>query len=153
MPKIGVNMFSRKNEMEAGTALPKEWLEDCKGLLESVYKNQCDKQNHYFEVCGEIYKDELVFITSILDKDTVNAIPITMTLSISINEKTDNKAILNSMVDASGMVLDTIFNSETDEDIYSINWSEMKFKKHELYYKITRENVLLTIEANKLLND
>jgi hypothetical protein len=146
-------MFSRTNDIETGTALPKEWLEDCQGLLESVYKNQCKKQNRYFEVYGEIYKNELVFITSILNKDNINAIPITVSLSISINEKTDNKIILNSMVDASGMILDTIFNDTNTDDIYITNWSELKFKKHELYYKITRENILLTIEANKLLND
>ncbi len=145
-------MFSRTHDDTQGTPLPTEWLQECKKMLESAYKLPCKKLNKYFEVYGEVYIDELVFMVSIQDRDNITAIPTTISLSVAISDKSDNKAILDNMVDATGIIIDDVFASKEEDDIFVLSWTELTIKKLAMFYKITRENILLTIEANKLLS-
>jgi hypothetical protein len=55
------------------------------------------------------------------------------------------------MVDLLGHIFDDIFNTE-DWSGYVSNWTENKYKNHTFFYKITRENIALTLQANEILS-
>jgi hypothetical protein len=49
-------------------------------------------------------------------------------------------------------LLDEIFAQEEWSE-YEPVWQELNYKKETYFYKVSRENIQLTLEANKLLGD
>lgn len=145
-------MFARNPNNETGKELPSEWTLKCKETLNQVYETNCSKENKNFDVYGYVYKNELLLIVSLLDEKTISKIPISIFLSSDISEKSDNKKILNIMVDLAGTFFDSYFNLK-DENLYNTIWQEKTIKNEIIFIKVTRENVALTIEANKILGN
>ena len=145
-------MLARLEHLEEGADLPEDWKEDLQAILESTYQDQMAVQNKEFFVYGKIYSNELLLIISLYTKDDPTAIPTSCFLSADMQEKSPAKKILNALVDATGLFLDSYFQDE-NWDQYQVQWTKEETKKVSFFYKVTRENIPLTLEANELLKE
>ena len=143
-------MFSKNNQEEMGKSLPQSWIDEVHSTLTDVYKNHCITYKKKLEVYGFSYSNELVLIISILDIEDRNKIPVTYTSSVEITAKNQPLQLLHSLVDASGIFLDAYFFAPNWDD-YCSHWQETTYQTLKFFYKITRENITLSIQASKLL--
>lgn len=149
-------MFSRLDHDTAAVLFPKDWAEGLKQILLNIYGDKCLKQDKTFEVYGFSYPNEVLMIVSFVGMDKFVA-PVTLSLSADLDEKTKTDAIINDMFDSVGVFFDSYFATEEREDEiwddYVLDWQETEFNKHQFFYKVTRENIGLSIEADLLLGN
>jgi hypothetical protein len=62
------------------------------------------------------------------------------------------KTTQNNFVAIAGMFFDEIFADENWSE-WEPNWQEVEWQNKKYWYKITRENVSLTLAADQLLKD
>lgn len=142
-------MFSRKHDTQ-GTALPQEWLDKAKSALDSRF--EAFNEAYEFFVFGEVYSDELLIIVSAVSRN-IELSPISFFISFDVHENDkniDQKQVLENMLNTSELFFEEVFDTDNWSD-YSSLWLETEYKKTTFFYKATRENIYLTIEANKLL--
>jgi hypothetical protein len=148
-------MLARLKSSKNGKAIPQDWLESLARLLNETYATECKKHDRYFDVYGQIYTEELLLVVSWLsEKDTFSA-PITCFLSCEpdqMNNETKVKSTQQSFIDVVGLFFDEIFSSEDWADFEPL-WQPVTYKHENYFFKISRENINLTLEANKLLGD
>ncbi len=144
-------MLSRKGNSN-GKKLEINWINEIQKLISSVYLKECTKLNKDFHVYGEIFKNEITIAISLISLQDPNISPLTFMVSTDIkeNKRINFKKIINLTVDTIGSFFDQYFN-DTQWDEYH-DWKIASVNNFDFFYKITRENILLTIEANKLLN-
>lgn len=153
-------MLSRLNHDTPAVYFPDQWADELKQILLNTYGENCIDSERTFEVYGFSYPTEALMIISYVGLDKFET-PVTLFLSSDLNEKTDIKKIMNIMFDASGMFFDDYFakmnaiagNEDEIFDDYITTWSEAEFSKSNIFYKISRENVGLTIQTNILLGE
>lgn len=148
-------MFARKPTSKNGQSIPQDWLESLSRLLNETYAKECKDQDRYFDVYGQIYSQELLLVVSWLSEKDAHVAPIACFLSCEpeqMNDESKVKATQQSFIDVLGLFFDEIFSDSEWAD-YEPNWQEVTYKKENYFYKLTRENIALTIEANKLLGD
>lgn len=148
-------MLARKSKSKSGKVIPQSWSEGLSRLLNESYKTECKKQGRYFDVYGQIYQEELLVICSWpSEKDQFTA-PITVFLTCEAEQMNSEKRVKETQehyVDLIGLFFDEIFSAE-DWDNFEPEWQEVTHKSQTYWYKITRENINATLEANKLLGD
>ena len=131
--------------------LPTEWTEELTKTLTEAYFDQSEKDKKFFDVYGEIYEKEFVVIVSYIHHEDQMCSPISVFISHDIVDDSKRyKEVLKSLVDLSGEIFDDIFATEKWHD-YNSNWTCNKYKGCEFHYKITRENVSLTLQAEEFL--
>lgn len=149
-------MFSRLDHEIAAVLFPKDWAEGLKQILLNIYGDKCLKEEKTFEVYGFSYPNEVLMIVSYVGLDKFIA-PVTIFLSADLNEATKTDAVINDMFDSVGVFFDAFFaKEETSDEIwddYVLDWEETEFNKQNFYYKVTRENIGLSIEADLLLGE
>lgn len=147
-------MFARLDHDIPAVLFPKDWAEGLKQILLNIYGEQCIKEDRSFEIYGFSYPTEVLIIISYVSLDKFTA-PVTLFLSADLTNKTKTDDILNDMFDSAGIFFDSFFaaNLGPDEiwDDYILDWEETEFEKTKFFYKVTRENVALSIEADLLL--
>lgn len=141
-------MLSRKQQDVEGLSLPEEWTKEFTELLNSIYKDECNRQGKSFYVLGFTYPDEVVLGISFMDDKDMIAIPVTLVLSADLEEGQKPKKLLDTLIDSVGVFFDHHFQNEAD---YNTKWTSETFKNVEIHYQVSRENILLTIKANELL--
>ena len=148
-------MLSRKEQTHKPNFFPKKWTVEVKNILDGLYKAQCDSRNLYIEVCAISYPNELVLSVSLLDKNNDLLIPVTYMASTDLEKSENPEDLLNLLVDSIGFFFENFFISEgtEDESIYSSDWEPSKVKDKEFFYKITRENVGISIMADAILDE
>lgn len=142
-------MLSRKEHDVEGITLPDEWTKEFTDLLNSTYKDEISKQGKSFFVLGFTYPDEVVMAISFMDERDMNALPVTLVVSADLKEGQKAKELLNTLIDSVGVFFDSHFSGEGSD--YNTNWSNETFKNIEIFYQVSRENILLTLKANQLL--
>ncbi|MFP5457612.1 MAG: hypothetical protein ACLGG7_02665 [Bacteriovoracia bacterium] len=145
-------MLARKLSSQQGEVLPLEWSDTVGQLLNQTYAQECTAQARTFAVYGQIFEDELLVIIGFNPLEATAA-ATTCFLScdkadISTPEKV--KATQTDFVDIAGMFFDEIFATEDWSD-WEPNWQEVEWKGKTFFYKLTRENVTLTLEADRML--
>lgn len=143
-------MFSRKYPDTTGTQLPQDWTDKARTALNTRF--EAFKEQYEFFVYAEVLPDELVLITSAVKRDVLLS-PITFFISVDISDQTSPKKstkILGEMMDITELFFEETFEDENWSD-YTPLWLETFAKEQNYFYKVTRENIYLTIEANKLL--
>ena len=132
-------------------ALPNEWTEELTRVLTETYFKQSEKDNRFFDVYGEIYEKEFVVIISYMHHDDQLASPISVFISHDVvDDSKQFKKVLGNLVDLTGLIFDDIF-ATSDWSDYNSNWTENSYKSGNFFYKITRENVSLTLQAEEFL--
>lgn len=144
---------SEENDNKTLT-LPANWRNDIEKLLNQLYKKEIEKMDKKFEVHGFLYPQEAVITATLVDNASDHTIPTSFHISIDIDgdqKKSDEKFKL--LVDALGPFCDYYFSQphEEVEKVYQSRWQEETFKGKTLFYKISRENISLTLLANQLL--
>lgn len=149
-------MLSRKEQTLRANFFPKKWTAEVKNLLEGLYKPQCDVRDLYIEVYAFTYPNEILLAVSLLDKLNEATIPVTYMASADLAEKENPEETLNLLVDSIGFFFENYFaldeNEDFDDTIYSADWEESKVKNKQFHYKISRENIGLTLMADALLD-
>lgn len=143
-------MFSRNNQEEMGQNLPESWIKEVCSTLNEVYQSHFKLHNKKVEVYGFAYPNELLLIISLLDNQNDNKAPTTYLCSVDVTPKEQPLQLLHFLVDASGIFLDSYF-STPDWNDYCLDWQEVDHQKIKFFYKTTRENIALSIEASELL--
>tara|TARA_B100000886_G_scaffold258771_1_gene183708 strand:+ start:204 stop:650 length:447 start_codon:yes stop_codon:yes gene_type:complete len=147
-------MFSRKNGTTSST-IPEQIIILINKIINDSFKTNFDSKNIYLETFGELYEDEILLIFSLLDKDDSNSNTISLFISDEIDPKTDLEKKVNELINASSEFFELLC-SGTDEqlsEMYSPRWQKSTSGNEGFYFKISRENVRLTIEANKILGE
>lgn len=148
-------MLNRKPSATPGKALPQDWIDSVSELLDRTYEKECDARSRQFDVYGQIYPHELFVVISLLPKDSASEGAISCFLScepadIATAQKV--KETQSAYVDIAGLFFDEIFaNPEWNE--WEPQWQEVEWKDKKFWYKLTRENVRLTLEADQLLKN
>lgn len=154
-PLRQVVMLARKKSSRNGKALPQDWLEGLSRLLNETYGIECKRNGRYFDVYGQVFQEELLLVVSYLSEKDEYLAPITLFLSsepdqIANEEKV--KETQKNFIDVAGLFFDEIFADE-DWNEFEPVWQEVSHKNQNYWYKITRENLNATLEANKLLGE
>lgn len=148
-------MFSRLDHEIPAVLFPKDWAESLKQILLNIYGERCLDDDKTFEVYGFSYPTEVLLIISFVGLDKYEA-PITLFVSSELTNETDSAKIMDTMFDSAGVFFDSYFATieENEDEIwedYVLDWEETEFSKHKIFYKVTRENVGLTMQADLLL--
>ncbi|MAW07869.1 MAG: hypothetical protein CME61_06250 [Halobacteriovoraceae bacterium] len=143
-------MFSRFNEELKGSPVPSTWIMELEDLLNSTYEGQLKLFEKRIKVFGELHPKEIAMAFSIMSRATDCTDAITLMVSGDLNEKDDPKKTLDHILNSSSEFFDLIFNDQ-GQDEFQPNWVKTDLKKGNFFFKITRENVELTLLANKLL--
>lgn len=145
-------MLSRKEQLKPGILLPEEWRQKVENVLYSVYQEQCDDRHKTFQVHGITYPDEFYLAVGLLNQDQLEIAPVSYIISMDLDEKNnDPEKYLDGLIDSMGIFFDQYFADENWNEFVS-NWTEATYKKLKFFYKVSRENVALTIQAEALLN-
>jgi hypothetical protein len=143
-------MFGRF-EKDLDTLLPNEWSEGLISVLDEAFVEELKNQERFFEVYGGLSDQELIVIISAYHRTEANQAPYS--LFISHNRQgswQEMKQVLNDLTDFASEVFSEIFSNQEWSDFNDI-WTENPYEKSHFYYKVTRENISLTIQANELL--
>lgn len=143
-------MFSRKNEEQEGKDFPQEWTQEVYELLYQEFQSECESRGKNFFVMGKIFSDELVLIVSYLSEKNLQDTPISFFYSFNIFTEKDVKKTLPKIFDIVVGFLDMYFSNE-DEFEFTPYWLEETMGDTEFFYKVSRENIQLTLEAEELL--
>lgn len=149
-------MFARLDHETKAVLFPKDWADGLKQILLNIYGERCIKDEKTFEVFGFSYPNEVLLIISYVGLDKFQT-PVTLFLSSDLTLKTATDKIMDTMFDSAGVFFDSYFAAEENEDEiwddYVLDWQDAEFGSDKIFYKVTRENVMLTMEADLLLGD
>ncbi|MBC7713282.1 MAG: hypothetical protein H7177_08085 [Rhizobacter sp.] len=149
-------MFSRLDHDTPAVLFPKDWSEGLKQILLNIYGEQCIKAEKTFEVYGFSYASEVLLIISYVGLDKFET-PTTLFVSADLDEKTDSDKIMDTMFDSAGVFFDSFFAQDEDSeeiwDEYVLDWEDSEFSGQKIFYKVTRENVGLSMQADLLLGE
>jgi hypothetical protein len=103
-------------------------------------------------VYGEIYEKEFVVVASYIHHSDQLKSPVSIFISHDIlPDSKEFKSTLKNIVDFTGLIFDEVFATENWSD-YNDNWTDNEYRGNNFFYKITRENLSLTIQAEEFLN-
>lgn len=148
-------ILARKASSRKGKPIPLDWSEGLARLLNQTYKSECQAAGKYFDVYGQIFESELLVVVGYQSEQDPALTPITLFLSCEpeqMESVTKVKETQESFIELAGLFFDEIFARE-DWSEFEPNWQEVSHKHQNYFYKISRENVSLTIEADRLLGD
>ena len=134
-----------------GKDLPGEWTENFTKILTEAFHTQLEEDNSFFDVYGKIFDKELLVIVSYHDHGDQLVAPKSLFISHDNMENTKAfEKVLKNLVDLSGAIFDDVF-SQKDWNDYALDWVENEFRNSTFHYKITRENISLTLQAEENL--
>ena len=147
-----LNGFSRLSEEKEGVSLPSEWIDEVVSILNQTYEDFCLNNSRAFKCYAESYPEELLVIASIVNPIETNKIPITFSLSVDLRNDSSKemKKLLDSSINIIGNFIDIYIATESWDEFCS-NWTYEEKKKFKFFYTVSRENIELTLEADKLL--
>lgn len=148
-------MLARKKSSKSGTLLPTEWVESLNRLLNETYQSECKKNGRYFDVYGQVYPEELLLVVSYLSEKDEYLAPVTLFLSSDPDQIADEEKVKETQknfIDIVGLFFDEIFADE-EWDNFEPTWQEVTHKHQNYFYKLSRENINATLEANRLLGE
>lgn len=151
-------MFSRLDHEIPAVYFPKDWAEGLKQILLNIYGDKCIQNEKTFEIYGFSYPTEALLIISYVGLDKFET-PVSLFISSDLTDKTDTDKTMDNMFDSAGVFFDQYFSAEenNDSDViwddYVLDWEESEFSGEKLFYKVTRESISLTMEANALLGE
>ncbi len=149
-------MFFRKYEEIMGIHYPKEWRDQTAISFGAYFENHPIQNDHTFEAFGFHHLDETVIIISLVPFSEISS-PISLFISKDLNEKERNSErefnkAKDSILDVVGMIMKDLLD-DFDNFQYILNWTEYEFRKEKFFYKLTRENIDLTIKTEEILSE
>ena len=131
--------------------IPSEWFEELVKIFNENYFDRSEKDNCFFDAYGELSSKELVVAVSYVHHEDQLKAPISVYISYEYTlGKTDTDKILEGTMQLFALIFDDIF-AQDDWNEYNSNWTENEYQGNKYHYKITRENISLSIQAEKIL--
>lgn len=147
-------LFARKIHEQNGRPYSTDWEKDVTNLLGNSYAKECQRYQRDFSVYSFVYPDEFLTIISFADERTPESLPVSCFISLDLPPETLPEKYFDLILDFSGVLLDTLFEDmDKDEIDYSSIWTENEFNGTKIFYKLSRENIILGIAASQLLDD
>lgn len=149
-------MFTRKSKTSTAQSFPADWIESFSRLLNSTYKSDCTKNKRYFDVFGQIHPEELLVVVSYLSEVDESISPVTLFLSCESHQMDSVEKVKKTQenyIELAGLFFDEILNKGEEAIEFEPVWQEVNHNKETYFYKLTRENINLTLKANELLGD
>lgn len=153
-------MVARTHEgLQNAQHFPEKWCKEVEAIFNQTYSAQCQKEKKTFEAFAFTYPDELLLCVSLVDPSQHAIAPITYKASIELSEDQkkanddEPQAIVHKLVDSASIFFDSYFAGAINEETYSPVWTETKLLKLTFHYQVSRENIKLTLEADKLLKE
>jgi hypothetical protein len=146
-------MLARKKTSKTGKTIPYDWAEGVSLLLNETYEKQNKEQARYFEVYGQIYPEELLVVVSWLSEKDPSVLPYACFLSCEPHHLTSEEKVKETqknLIDLAGLFFDEIF-TDPEWNEFEPNWQEVSHKHETYFFKISRENINLSLEASRLL--
>lgn len=144
-------MLARNEQEKPGIPLPKEWSDKVEALLFNLYQTQSEAAGRTFQAHGFTYHNELWIAVGFIHPKSLDQAPITYIASADVVDKTKPEKLLHLLVDSVGLFFDNYFSNPEGLEYYSA-WQEGDIKEQKIYYKVSRENIELSIQADYLLN-
>lgn len=152
-------IFSRKieNQDKDPSYLPDAWRNEVESLLHEIYADQEALDGRTFEVFGLTYPDELLLLVSLahpLGSDQAGSAAVSFQVSADLNESEKPDKLLKTLVDSFGLFFDHYFQNiahQDNEDFFRPRWEEQTSQGKTFYYRISRENISLALQAEALL--
>ena len=147
-------MFTRKSKTSTAKNFPAEWIEGFSRLLNNTYKSDCTKNKRYFDVFGQIHPEELLVVVSYLSEVDESLTPVTLFLSCDTQHMSSEEKVKETQknyIELAGLFFDEILNKGDEAIDFEPTWQEVTHNKETYFYKLTRENINLTLRANELL--
>jgi len=145
-------MLSKKEQEKPGILLPTPWCMKVEVVLSATYKAQCESFKKKFQVHGITYPNELFLAVGLYDPDNLLLAPVTYVISLDLeSNKNDPDTYLETLIDSMGIFFDSYFSDPEWNDFQAV-WAEAEYKKLKFHYKVSRENLALSIQAESLLN-
>ena len=133
--------------------IPNDWTEQVTKTLTEAYYAQSQKDERFFDVYGEIADKEIIVIISYLHHKDQMASPISLFITHDlVDDSKKFQSTLKNLLDLTGEIFDDIFSHQEWSD-YIAHWTENKFNDSVFFYKITRENISLTLQAEEILKN
>ncbi len=148
-------ILGKNKSSKAGKNIPQDWTEGLAVLLNDTYKSQCKSDKRYFDVYGQIFQEELLVVVSYLFEANEADTPLALFLSCDASQMESTAKVKETQLaytDLAGLFFDEIFSQDEFRD-FEPAWQEVDYKGQKYSYKITRENINLSLEADKLLGD
>lgn len=144
--------------LSEGVALPVQWTEN----IARSYEEFFSKYEVHFQTYGHIFGDEiLLIISSYTAAKPENHLSVFISFELGENiqeHQTQAKKILEHMSDLAGIIFQELLEQKAqmkaddlESDLYQLDWKKTKFLQKEFYYKISRENIELTLAAEEIL--
>ena len=149
-------MFFRKYEEVMGIAFPKEWSQSVSLSFGEYFKDKLDFRYASIQSYGFHHIDEFVIIISYVSEEELKS-PVSIFISKDLEEKEKSserefKKAKDAVLDIAGIMLNDLCENIFDVD-YTLRWTEYDFRKQKYHYKITRENIDLTIKTEEILRE
>lgn len=144
-------MYSRDLTNEKHVLIPGKDLSRFKKAVEEAYTEYFIQRSLDFELHGFLYPKEFVLNICIFSPKDLNITPTSLFCSVDLKDESPSEKIINTIVDYIGIFLDEFFQVDSWEDYFQ-RWESEDFKGQKLHYRITRENVILSLKAEELLN-
>ena len=145
-------MLARKATNINGQELPQEWIEQVLGVLHEVYGDFCQQENRHVRVYGHRYEDEILLIICFRKGRDFEGLPLSFFISVDYQRSQRDEKLLKGLLDFSGRLIEDIFQKlKLAEEVYSTHWEENEYNNQKYYFKVSRENIELTLEAERIL--
>lgn len=148
--------FARKAQTLPPSLLPASWGNTVKGALHQIYQKEIESRRLCFDVYGATFPDEVLILATLTNPDDLTITPVTLSLSSDLTSVTESEKLIRIMVDKISDFYDSYFLSlaaSEEIEIYAPKWTEHEERGVVIFAKCTRENIQLTLEANRLLGD
>ncbi|MCY4644118.1 MAG: hypothetical protein OXB88_05815 [Bacteriovoracales bacterium] len=146
-------MLSRKEYCGEGEEFPPEWTGSVQELLDETYSSLCRLEERQFGVYGFIYPDEILLIISLTKKRDPHALPLSLFISADYRGPKRDENLPENLLDVSAFLLEKTLSKVPSEDRYSPLWTECTHLSKTYYFKVSRENIDLALEADRLLRE
>ena len=145
-------MFSRKEREKLGSPLPDKWISEVSSLFKDVYGVELSRHSRRFFIAALAYPDELWAAFSLVPHGS-GGLPVTYAVSVDLGPQSEPKKVLDSLLDGAGVFFDGYFGADGGESGgYEPDWIEAEHRGRRFFYRVTREDVALSLQAEALLN-
>jgi len=145
-------MLIRKNKFQDAINNSENLETKVSELLTHVYKEEVESRKLYFRVFFLEYANEVVLIISLLAQKDPMKTPYSLFLAADIENPNQSEETKSKLLDIASLYIDQFFKKK-EWDEYLDLWQENTDKKFKYFFKITRENLDISLEADRLLGE
>lgn len=152
-------MYSRKDSTQFPVEIPPKHFAHFEKAIDEVFGTKINQRGETATIHGLLYPGEFVIGLCFHNQSQQTQTPTSFIISIDIeqkerdqeDQKLPNEKVLQILMDFLGLMTEQ-YLSEDEWTDYLQKWEFEEFQKLQIYYLISRDNIPLTLQANRLLN-